>query len=180
MKKLILTVMALMLVITMTACSKKDSGDMPEGMALLDNDALEYLFYYPEEWHADRNDGMVSAYVSDKDRSNVSVTTFAASADVTSVDGYLSMGDTTYFANMKETFDDLEMISDGEETSLGGVPAKQYVFTATVAGETYKFRQIIAYRYGYIYMVTYTSTVEGFDEHTDEVNKIVKEFKFKK
>ncbi len=178
MKKILLILSAILLLITTTSCSKEDTG-LPEGMALLDNEAVDYLFYYPQEWHADRNDGMVSAYVSEKDRSNVSVTTFAASADVASVEGYLTMGDTTYFDNMKETFPDLEMISDGEETSLGGVPAKQYVFTATVAGEVYKFRQVIAYRYGYIYMLTYTSTAEGFDTHTDDVNSIISEFKFK-
>lgn len=178
MKKFTLIIIAIMLFVSLTSCSKEETG-LPEGMALLDNEAVDYLFYYPEGWIADRNDGMVSAYVSDKDRSNVSVTTFAASADVTSVEGYLSMGDTTYFDNMRETFPDLEMLSEGEEISLGGVPAKQYVFTATVAGELYKFRQVIAYRYGYIYMMTYTSTADGFDTHTDEVNSIVKEFKFK-
>lgn len=178
MKKLVLIMTAVMLVITFASCSKTES-DIPEGMALLDNEAVDYYFYYPQGWVADRNDGMVSAYVSDKDRSNVSVTTFAAAADVTSVDGYLTMGDTTYFDNMRETFPDLEMLSDGEETSLGGVPAKQYVFTATVAGDLYKFRQIIAYRYGYIYMMTYTSTADGFDAHIDEVNSVVSEFEFK-
>ncbi len=178
MKKFLLIISAMLLLITASSCSEEDTG-LPEGMALLDNEAVDYLFYYPEEWQADRNDGMVSTYVSDKDRSNVSVTTFAASSDVASVEGYLTMGDTTYFDNMRETFPDLEMISDGEEISLGGVPAKQYVFTATVAGEVYKFRQVIAYRYGYIYMLTYTSTSEGFDSHTDEVNSIITEFKFK-
>lgn len=178
MKKIWLITVALMLLITATSCSKNES-ELPEGMALLDNEAVDYYFYYPENWQADRNDGMVSAYVSDKDRSNVSVTTFAAPADVTSVDGYLAMGDTTYFDHMKETFPDLEMLTDGEETTLSGVPARQYVFTATVAGDPYKFKQVITYYYGYIYMLTYTSTVEGFDTHTEEVNSIVNEFKFK-
>lgn len=178
MKKTALILAAVMLLITFTSCSKTES-DIPEGMALLDNEAVDYYFYYPKEWAADRNDGMVSAYVSEKDRSNVSVTTFAASADVTSVEGYLTMGDTTYFDHMRETFPDLEMLSDGEETSLGGVPAKQYVFTATIAGDAYKFRQVIAYRYGYIYILTYTSTKDGFDTHTDEVNSVIQEFKFK-
>ena len=179
MKRLTVVLIALMLLITATACSKNENTDIPEGMTAIENEASDYVLYYPEGWQTDRNDGMISVYVSEKDRSNVSVTTFAAPADVTSVDSYLTMGDTTYFDHMKETFPDLEMLTDAEETTLGGTPARQYVFTATVAGDTYKFRQVITYYYGNVYMLTYTSTLVGFDTHTDEVNSIVKEFKFK-
>lgn len=179
MKKITVVLIALLLLITASSCSKKEEGDIPEGMVALENDVTDFTLYYPEEWSVDRNDGMVSVYVSDKDRSNVSVTTFAASAEVTSVDAYLNMGDTTYFDHMKETFPDLEMLADGEETTLDGVPARQYVFTATVAGDAYKFKQVITYYYGYIYMLTYTSTTDGFDSHVDEVNSIISEFSFK-
>ncbi len=178
MKKLIITLLAIMLLISFTACTKQGT-ELPEGMKLLDNGAADYLFYYPEAWTADRNDGMVSAYVSDKDSSNVSVTTFATSAEVNSVDSYLAMGGTTYFDHMRDAFPDLEIITDGEELTLGGVPARQYIFTATVAGDTYKYRQVISYAGGYIYMLTYTSTPDVFDTHTDEVNKIISEFRFK-
>ena len=178
MKKTLLTILTVTLLITLSSCAKEET-DLPEGMALLDNGALDYYFYYPEGWTADRNDGMVSAYVSEKDRSNVSVTTFAASSEVYTVDDYLTMGDTTYFDHMKETFPDLEMITDGEETTLGSTPARQYVFTATVGGDLYKFRQVITYRGGDIFILTYTSTADAFDTHIDEVNSVVKEFKFK-
>lgn len=176
MKKFIIVIMALTLLIT-TSCAKKEDDGIPEGMTAVSTTLEDYTLYYPEGWSVDRSDGMVSVYVSDKDRSNVSVVAFNPSNNVTNVDDYLNMGDTSYFEHMKKTFPDLEMLSDGEETTLGGVPARQYVFTATVAGEPYKFRQVIAYRYE-IYMLTYTSTLEGFDTHTDEVNKIISEFKF--
>ena len=178
MKKFSVFFVIILCVLLLVSCSKEET-DIPEGMAVLNGEAVEFNFYYPEDWLVDRNDGMVSVYASEKDRSNVSVTTFTASGDVTGVEGFLTMGDTTYFDNMRATFPDLEMLTDGEETSLDGVPAKQFVFTATVAGESYKFRQIISYRYGYIYILTYTSTAEGFDSHTDEVNSIISEFKFK-
>ena len=170
-------VLAAMLLICMTSCAK-DESDLPEGMLLAENEAVDYQLYYPEDWQLDRNDGMISVYVSDKDRSNVSVTAFTASDDVASVDDYLSMGETTYFDYVKETFSDLDIITDGEEITLSGVPARQYVFTATVAGDLYKFRQIIAYYYGEVYMLTYTSTAEGFDNHSEEVGKIISEVRF--
>lgn len=178
MKKFSLIFIFILILTILVSCSKKEAH-IPEGMAVLNGDAVNYNFFYPENWQIDRNDGMVSVYVSDKDRSNVSVTTFTAPADIQGVDGYLTMGDTTYYDHVKATFPDFEMLSDGEETTLSGAPARQFVFTATIAGDTYKFRQVITYYYGYIHILTYTSTLEGFDSHLDEVNKIISEFKFK-
>lgn len=179
MKRYIALLLALLLAVSICSCSKKEESGLPDGMLLLDNGAIEYNFYYPDSWSVDRNDGMVSVYVSEKDRSNVSVVTFTANNDVYSVDDYLTMGDTTYFAHLESTFPDLEIITDGEETSLDSIPARQYVYTATVAGDAYKFRQIFTYRYGEIYIITYTSTLDGFDTHTDDVNRIISEFSFK-
>ena len=178
MKKFCLIIVLVLTLLLLISCSKKET-DIPDGMAVLNGDAVEFNFYYPEDWQIDRNDGMVSVYVSDKDRSNVSVTTFTAPAEVQGVDGYLTMGNTTYFDHVKATFPDLEMLTDGEEVTLGGAPARQYVFTASVSGDPYKFRQVITYYYGYIHILTYTSTIDGFDSHTDEVNKIISEFTFK-
>ncbi len=179
MKRYIALFLTLLLAFSICSCSKKEESDLPEGMLLLDNGAIEYNFYYPEEWSVDRNDGMVSVYVSEKDRSNVSVVAFTANNEVSSVDDYLTMGDTTYFEHLRATFPDLEIITDGEEIALDSIPARQYVYTATVAGDAYKFRQIFTYRYGEIYMITYTSTLDGFDSHTDEVNSIITNFSFK-
>lgn len=175
-KKITALVIVLIMLLTMASCSKKDP-ELPEGMALLESDAVDFLFYYPQGWTADRNDGMVSAYVSPVDRSNVSVTSFPADWDTTALDDYLTK--TAYFDDLKATLPDLEMITDGEETTLGGIPARQYVFTATAAGESYKFRQIMAFLGNYVYVMTYTSTADTFDSHTDEVNRVVEEFRFR-
>ncbi len=179
MKKITLLILTLLLSICFISCSNNENDTLPDGMALLDNPSTDFYFYYPSSWQADRNDGVVSAYVSDTDRSNISVSVMTASNEVNSVDTYLTLGDISYFDHMKSTFPDLELITDGEELTLGGVPARRYVFTASVAGDAYKFSQIIAYTNGYIYFMTYTSTVELFDSHIDEVTKTVEEFKFK-
>lgn len=175
-KKITALVIGMMMLLTMVSCSKQPS-ELPEGMALLESDAADFLFYYPQGWTADRNDGMLSAYVSPVDRSNVSVTSFPADWDTNTLDDYLTKS--AYFDDLKATFSDFEMITDGEETTLGGVPARQYVFTATAAGESYKFRQIMAFLGNYVYVMTYTSTADTFDAHTDEVNRVVEEFRFK-
>ncbi|MBE6700927.1 MAG: DUF1795 domain-containing protein [Ruminococcaceae bacterium] len=175
MKKLLVVTMLLTIVLTLASCSKKEETGFPEGMTYSENDAVDFMFFYPEDWTLDRNDGMVSARVSDKDHSNVSVTVFTSPEGVVDIEGYLK---DTYLGYVKENFPDLEMLSENEKTTLGGVDARQNVFSATVAGEKYQFLQVITYRYGYIYILTYTSTAEGFDSHTEEVQKIIKEFKF--
>ena len=158
----------------LTSCSSKKDPNVPDGMTIKENNAVEYYFYYPEEWVIDRNDGMVSVYVSDKDRSNVSVTTFTAPADIANVEDYLKE---EYLGYVEENFTDMKILSDGEKVTLGNIDARKYVFTATVAGNEYKFMQIITYRY--VHILTYTSTASGFDTHIDDVNNIVKAFEFK-
>lgn len=165
------------MIFALVSCGPKKDPDIPEGMTLSENEAVDFYLYYPEEWIVDRNDGMVSVRVSDKDRSNVSVTAFTAPSDVQNIEGYIK---DEYIGLVEKNFTDLELLSDGEVATLGGVESRKFVYTATVAGESYKFLQNITYRYGYIYILTYTSTAEGFDSHIDEVNEIIDAFEFKK
>lgn len=179
-RSIVFVLIAIMLLMSLASCSKKDST-VPDGMSAAENEAVNFNFYYPELWQVSRNDGVVSVYASPTDSSSVSVIRDPLSVYVTSVDEYLELDEKNYFDRMRETFSDFTMVSDGEETTLGGAAAKQYVFTASVAGTVYKFRQVIAVRPGdeYVYVLTYTSTPELFDSHTDDVNSMIKEFSFK-
>ncbi len=168
--------LVILTLVTLVSCSAKKDPNIPDGMTYSENEAVDFYLYYPEEWILDRNDGMVSVRVSDKDRSNVSVTAFTAPSDVQNIEGYIK---DEYIGLVEENFIDFTMLSEAEVSVLGGVESRRFVYTASVAGETYKFMQNITYRYGYIYIFTYTSTVEGFDTHIDEVNEISDAFEFK-
>lgn len=176
MKKIILISVLILSLCLLASCSNNKAPNVPEGMTLSENEAVDYYLYYPEKWTVDRNDGMVSVYVSDKDRSNVSVTAFTAPSNVNNIEDYLN---SDYLGYVESNFPELEMITAGEESTLGGVDSRRYVFSANIAGGDYKFMQNITYRYGYIYIFTYTSTLDLFDTHIDEVTKIIEEFEFK-
>lgn len=175
-KKFIALILALITLLALVSCTGKKDPNVPEGMTYSENEAVDFCLYYPEDWLLDRNDGMVSVRVSDKDRSNVSVTAFTAPADVKNIEDYIK---DEYIGLVEENFLDFDMVSDAEVSTLGGVESRKFVYTASIAGETYKFMQNITYRYGYVYILTYTSTLEGFDSHIDEVNGIVDAFEFK-
>ena len=175
-KRLSFILILVLMLVFLTACAKEKNPDIPEGMTVSENEAVDYFLYYPEEWKINRNDGMVSVYASDNDRSNVSVTGFTAPADVSNVEDYLN---NDYLGYVESNFPELEMLTSGEVSTLGGVDSRKYVFTANIAGGDYKFMQNITYRYGYIYIFTYTSSADMFDTHIDNVNKMAEAFEFK-
>ena len=79
-KRILCLVLVLFTLASLCACTQPDP-DVPQGFLLAENEGADYFFYYPESWLLDRCDaGMTSAYVSEVDFSNVSVTAFTASS----------------------------------------------------------------------------------------------------
>lgn len=175
-KKIILVLTVISALLMLNSCAKDKDPNVPEGMTVSENEAVDYYLYYPEEWRLDRNDGMVSVYASEGDRSNVSVTAFTVPQGVTNIEEYLN---SDYLGYVESNFPELEMLTEAEVSTLGGVESRKYVFTANIAGADYKFMQNITYRYGYVYIFTYTSTVDAFDTHIDDVTAMAEAFEFK-
>lgn len=88
---------------------------------------------------------------------------------ITTVDEYWAY----YEGQFKATFSDLAYSVEGENTTLAGMKAKKYVYTATVTGQTYEFMQVVALKTGTVYIFTYTSTEALFDSHLEDVNAIL-------
>jgi len=187
----------------LSACSDPNAGWVPAGMKLASTEAVDYTMYVPESWTVDVSTGIVSAYVSVSDRSNVTMTAFNLGSD----DLYISLDEywERYQGDLIATFPDIcyteaEVISPAETTADGetipaetaapehpGYPistvmdntaANKYYYTATVTGVTYKFMQLVSIRAGIAYVMTYTSTPDMFDEHIEEIDKIIEYFKF--
>jgi hypothetical protein len=175
MKKIILIFTCLTLVFVLASC-KKPNADVPNGMFYEENLAVDYKLYLPEDWVIDRNDGMVSAHVSENDKSNVSVTAFELPREFTTLSEYL---EGEYMERFKTNFSGMEIVEDFTETTLDGDDARQIIFKAEVGGITYQFMQILSlHRDGCIYIFTYTSTPDYFNVHKESVDKILSEFKF--
>ncbi|MBR5460444.1 MAG: hypothetical protein IKV53_06210 [Clostridia bacterium] len=175
MKKIALLFIAVILVFSVSSC-KKEKSDTPDGMFYEENTAVDYKLYLPEGWIIDRNDGMVSAHVSEEDKTNVSVTAFELPREFTTLTEYL---DGEYKTRFQQNFTSMEIVEDFTETELDGNDARRIVFKAEVGGVGYQFMQILTlHRDGCIYILTYTSTPDYFDVHKESIDKIVQEFTF--
>ena len=200
MKRITALLLVLVLSFSLCACAQ-DNTDAPEGMKLVDTETKNYSLYVPEHWSIDMSTGVVSAYASKADQSNISFTGFAV--DTASLAKETVVSDTgseieakgmidvfweSYSEDFAATFGDtMKYIDqDGKETdspapaktSLGGLAANKYTYTARVTGETYKFMQVVCIEAGYVYILTYTAVTEAFDSHLEDVESVISNFKF--
>ena len=94
--------------------------------------------------------------------------------------------------DFKNVYKDFELISE-EETVLDGAAATKFVFTGSLVHEnenggaedkeTFKFMQVAAVKSKTlsapeVYVITYTSSPEVYDDHIEEVGKMIDEFRF--
>ena len=159
-------------VLALAGCGAKQNA--PMGMILASGDVADYSLFVPANWTVDMSTGMTSAYVSEKDRSNVSVTRYAFSDESMTAEKYWE----TYSAQYEDIFGELTDVKVSD-TKLGGVDAKQYEFTGKNGDSVYRFLQIICVRNGAAYVLTFTATPEKYEEHTEKVGVIISEFLFR-
>lgn len=204
MKKIISIILVLTACLgVLCACQNPNDSFVPAGFKKASNKNADYTLYVPEGWTVDMSTGVTTAYVSDKDRSNISFmgfelddaiirfdkgdgdssdTTPPASSegepdasDVVTVDDYWAY----YSSEFESTFSDMEYSVNGENLLVSGKAAKKYVYTATVTGQKYEFMQVVVISKGTVYMLTYTAHKELFDSHLDDVKDIVKYIEIK-
>ncbi len=157
----------------LASCSPVDAY-VPAGMKNISSDVVEYKLYIPESWTADISTGVVSAYCSQSDKSNISMTAFElrdAESDL------VSFWD-SYKDTFEKTFSDMEYETEGEDMLVAGNVAKKYVYTATVSGDAYKFMQVTILKDARVYLFTYTATEANYDSHTEEIASILENISF--
>lgn len=182
MKKTVSVVLLLVMAISIfTSCANSDSANgVPDGYQLISGNGLDYQFYVPQSWKADQTNGVSAAYVSDSDRSNVSFMEF----DISDAKIQFSEGGKNdeklnavwnYYDDLfNKTFADMKYETKGENTLMGGVAAKKYVYTATVTDIKLKYMQVMAVKEGTVYLMTYTASEGNYDAHIEEVTGILK------
>ena len=174
MNKKIIPALLVALSVTLASCGS-DSDSAPMGYKEISDEGLNYHFYIPDDWTTDISTGMTSAYYSGRDPSNVSVTAFELDdTSINSVDAYWEINE----ADLKLILPDLEYVSK-DDVKLGGVDARQYIYTASMSDTDYKFMQVVAIRSNEVYILTYTATAENYDAHIEDVISMVDYFKFK-
>jgi len=152
----------------------------PQGMQLASNDDVAYRFYVPESWVLDTKLPTSSAYCSEADRSNVTVTVYMPEVDKMTAEEYwaLCLADLNGEDPDEAVIRNMEVLSDTEGT-LGGRPSHTYVYRGEVAGKAYRFSQTIAAYRGMVYTLTYTAAEDVFDSHLDELGQMIAAFEFR-
>ena len=183
--------LSILMTASLFSCSAKDNGDAPAGMKLASNsEVAEYYLYVPESYIVDITEGLTAVRVSEADSSSVTVSAFTNSSISKTESILLDYWD-SYEEALSSLFDKTE---DGKSTytlekeaealtlargESGNVSALKYVYSGKIAGNDLKYMQVIAYHDDYFYVMTFTSTPEGFGKNSSSFDSIITNFKLK-
>jgi hypothetical protein len=175
MKKILirLLTLSLLVLLTLSAVSCNNDIEVPEGMQLCSDDSLEYLFFVPAAWIVNTQSGTTSATRSLSDPASVTVTLYTPETSL-DIDGYWDLCEEEY----KAEFKNYVFVSE-TETTVAGLKAKEYVYTADFSGETYKFSQTIFIERSKFYVITYTAKADSFDKYLTDLKQMKDEMKFR-
>lgn len=179
MKKTILRASALLilLVTCLSAVSCQNKVDVPDGMQLCSMDHLEYYFFVPTSWVDNTVSGSTSAYYTkDGDRVSVLVSSYVPSEPL-DIAGYWDLCEKDY----KSTLTNYTLISPagGTETTVSDIAAYEFVFTAELMGEAYKYSQTVFLKDSRFYTITYTALPDSYDLHLAELALMKTHFTFR-
>lgn len=177
MKKIISTILICVMCLALLASCGGSSKAAPDGMKVLESsDRLDYNIYIPAPWVQDLSTGAVSAYRSASDLSNISMTQFNLE-ELNTLQSYVDK----YVTDLGENLGEFKL-AEGfpKKTLLDKVEAYKLEYTAKLAGNEYKYMQIICIYGSTIYYFTYTALTENYETNLEDVQKILDNFSFKK
>lgn len=173
-KKIISAVVVLIMCSILAACSGQSYGDswVPAGMQLASGTDASYKLYVPNAWTVDTSTGLTTASTNS---GNISFYPQKLEDSSTSLTEYWE----AYSDALQKSFSELTYETEGENILLdGSVPGLKYVYTAKLSDVSYKFMQVIAIREGYVYIFTYTSTEENYQQCLEDAESIVSHIMF--
>ena len=167
-----------------------------DGTAVLaENSAVDFYFYYPENFVIQRNDAMIVVYINDSEivpldasepgsaenfkietKPNLSATVFGLpEGKYDTIDEYWNDFAVPSFGTL---FEDLD--TEPETLTIDGVEAKKYTYTFSVAGMKYRISQIVFFNRRQVYTLTYTATENKYQTYSNVLGIAAETFKFKK
>lgn len=172
MKKIAFLLAVIMLALPLASCSEDSDVKVPNGMQLCTNDVINYNLFVPKDWTQSISTGAVGAYCSNEDPTNVTVMAWNVDSSTTLDswwDGYVS--------DFKLVFDEMKLESK-DNTTLGGVAAQKYTYTAKLGEYEYYYVQCACIHWSMVYVLTFTSSPERYESHLDELDQIIEYFEF--
>lgn len=148
---------------------------VPENMKLVSGTYVDYYLFVPKSWEIAVQTGMSGAYVSQDNKTMVSVTAF--NTDISEIDKYWE----NYKEELNSAFgEDNCVFYDGyTEVDLDGYNAKKYYFDVNMGENTMKYSQVYYLKGGYAYIITLSGSPEKFENHNEDFENILNNFKFK-
>lgn len=186
-RRLLCVLLAAVMLSSFAGCSSEDP-DIPDGFTLASNEYCDFDFIVPETWTVSMSQGTVAAYATLDDPSSVSVMPGELKNTDTTLDDWWK----SYKSDLEDIYSNVTYVSE-EDATLGGVTGKCYTFTATLGedsdeteetGDTadkktvYRFEITAVIKYSRIYMMTFTSTEDKYQNHTRTLTDIKEHFKF--
>lgn len=168
MKRLFAALMLVMMLVALTLTSCGNNDGAPAGMKTASGEGTDYTLYVPEEWIVDLTTKATGAYYSTKDPSNISVTVWELEHSDSTVEDWWAIER----ADIDLVFDNVEIVTEAN-TTIDGIAAKQVEYTASLGENNYKIMQVAAVKSSVVYVFTYTSVVESYDLHLDEVKAML-------
>ena len=139
--------------------------NIPDGMKLVTDNDVAYRFFAPNEWVVSDAQAAALVYVSESDRSNVTVMGYVPDTDGYSVADYWENTEKQY----KSTLADYALTAEPREETMGGRKATVYEYSYSLGGVTYRCRQAVCVYSYMIVIMTYTALPENYDAHLDDV-----------
>ena len=160
-------------------CEKKvsDKVEIAEnGMKKASSDDMQYLCYVPKTWNTNLEDNITYAYFPESGNPNVTVTCYSPDENY-NVQQFYELLEHNY---KKQGY---EIVGEKKEITVAGRKSVSFEYVIKQGkGEfetRYKLKQVVIGYNDLMYSITYTALEERFDAHLDDVELIIKNFKFR-
>lgn len=163
--------------------NQTDTGvSIPADMKAVASEAADYDLVVPTSWLVETTVGMTSVYVEDRVRSNVSVCANEIRGEISSIEAYWDLFTEQFTASFADfTMLDTEPVNVtvGSAYEDNATDGYKYRYTATVGDVKYQWMQVLFIRNATLYILTYTSTADVYEDHLEDVNDIIAYFSFR-
>ena len=166
--KILLITLLCVFAAALTSCGEKDEFAAPAGMVTASDEKADFYLYVPDDWTVDYSTAAAGAYYSPADPSSVSVMAWELEHTDTTVDEWWAVNQD----DVNLVFDNFSLESE-ENMTIDELYAKKYVYTATLGDYNYKIMQAACIKNTTVYLFTYTSIIDNYDAHLDDVAEML-------
>lgn len=189
MKRIIKKGMLILLALTMmlgvmTSCTvQRAYVGAPEGMRPINEGDEGGILYVPIAWSVDTSTGVPTAYVSEKNRTMITLVTVPKETLAgRTIPEYFD----SYRESFAENLKDFKIVKESEESSdyttrmISTAGAYIYVYTGTVTGISCKFQQafFVHPENGNLFIITYSAVANIYDNYLKTLTDAYDNFKF--